>query len=184
MLLIIRYQSLATSTDEKVEDTNSPGKRLAADWVLGLGEQAFHLEVIQGNGDDISSKIVVLGTKNLLILHHTGVLIFCKKLDFPPVTMLCYPSGSTTKKLQMNFPISAIFSFVTKTSDEIDCYRHANSLGHGIYHFKMGSTIAFYSNCHEKGAFHGLNFPAFFETVQIICLPFRLGKKICFLMCL
>ena len=92
---LIRYQTLATTTDQdKNTENGSPGKRLVADWVLGLGEPAIQLEVIQGKTEeDISSKIVVLGTRNIFILHHTGVLIFCKKLDFPPVSMLSYPTG-------------------------------------------------------------------------------------------
>lgn len=88
-----KYQSLATTTDEKSNEITT-GKRLVADWVLGIGESATHLDVIAANTeDDVSSKIVVLGTRNLFILHHSGVLIFCKKLDFPPVAILSYPSG-------------------------------------------------------------------------------------------
>ena len=75
-----------------------------ADWVLGLGEPVTQLEVLQANteGDEISSKIVVLGTRNIFILHHTGVLIFCKKLDFPPVAMLSYPSGKLLSFFSIN----------------------------------------------------------------------------------
>ena len=92
-----RYQTLATTTDQDQNEKEnvSSGKRLVADWVLGLGEPATQLEVLQGSTEDpeVSSKIVVLGARNVFILHHTGVLIFCKKLDFPPVAMLSYPSG-------------------------------------------------------------------------------------------
>ena len=96
-VIIHRYQTLATTTDQDQNEKEnvSSGKRLVADWVLGLGEPATQLEVLQGSTEDpeVSSKIVVLGTRNVFILHHTGVLIFCKKLDFPPVAMLSYPSG-------------------------------------------------------------------------------------------
>ena len=92
-----RYQTLATTTDQDQNEKEnvSSGKRLVADWVLGLGEPATQLEVLQGSTEDpeVSSKIIVLGARNVFILHHTGVLIFCKKLDFPPVAMLSYPSG-------------------------------------------------------------------------------------------
>ena len=92
-----RYQTLATTVDDKESERNdqiSTGKRLVADWVLGLGEPACQLDVIQGKSEEeISSKIIVLGIRTIFVLHHTGVLIFSKKLDFSPVTMLSYPSG-------------------------------------------------------------------------------------------
>ena len=51
-LSLLRYQTLATTTDQdndKEKDSPSSGKRLVADWVLGLGEPATQLEVLQGN---------------------------------------------------------------------------------------------------------------------------------------
>ena len=102
---------MATTTDnhDQSETENvSSGKRLVADWVLGLGEPATQLEVLQSSTEDPeSSKIVVLGIRNIFILHHTGVLIFCKKLDFPPVAMLSYPSG----KLLSFFSITLIMFY-------------------------------------------------------------------------
>ena len=96
MFVLYRYQTLATTTDEKANDENvASGKRLVADWVLGLGEPASQIEVIvsSNDSDDVSCKIVVLGLRNVFVLHHTGVLVALKPLDFTPVTMLTYPSG-------------------------------------------------------------------------------------------
>jgi len=50
------------------------GKRVTADWVLGLGEAATHLEIleVEGVSKDVPFKIVVLGTRTLFVLLDTG----------------------------------------------------------------------------------------------------------------
>ena len=99
---------MATATDDKKSDGKSDnivsGKKLNADWVLGLGEPATQIEVVMSTIDSIDSKaesckIVVLGVKNIFVLHHTGVLVFLKKLDFPPVCMMSYPSAMSLNNL-------------------------------------------------------------------------------------
>ena len=106
--IFLRYQTLATATDDKKSDGKSDnivsGKKLNADWVLGLGEPATQIEVVMSTIDSIDSKaesckIVVLGVKNIFVLHHTGVLVFLKKLDFPPVCMMSYPSAMSLNNL-------------------------------------------------------------------------------------
>ena len=105
---LFRYQTLATATDDKKSDGKSDnivsGKKLNADWVLGLGEPATQIEVVMSTIDSTdpkaeSCKIVVLGVKNIFVLHHTGVLVFLKKLDFPPVCMMSYPSAMSLNNL-------------------------------------------------------------------------------------
>ena len=95
---------MATATDDKKNDSKSDniisGKKLNADWVLGLGEPATQIEVVTSFMDTGEScKIVVLGVKNIFVLHHTGVLVFLKKLDFPPVCMMSYPSAMSLNNL-------------------------------------------------------------------------------------
>ena len=99
---------MATATDDKKSDGKSDnivsGKKLNADWVLGLGEPATQIEVVMSTIDSTDSKaesckIVVLGVKNIFVLHHTGVLVFLKKLDFPPVCMMSYPSAMSLNNL-------------------------------------------------------------------------------------
>ena len=98
---------MATATDDKKNDDKSDniisGKKLNADWVMGLGEPATQIEVVVSTMDNTESKetckIVVLGVKNIFVLHHTGVLVFLKKLDFPPVCMMSYPSAVSLNNL-------------------------------------------------------------------------------------
>ena len=98
---------MATATDDKKNDGKSDniisGKKLNADWVMGLGEPATQIEVVVSTMDNTESKetckIVVLGVKNIFVLHHTGVLVFLKKLDFPPVCMMSYPSAVSLNNL-------------------------------------------------------------------------------------
>ena len=70
---------------------------------MGLGEPATQIEVVVSTMDNTESKetckIVVLGVKNIFVLHHTGVLVFLKKLDFPPVCMMSYPSAVSLNNL-------------------------------------------------------------------------------------
>jgi hypothetical protein len=93
----LRYQNLATATEEKAKDKDDnivSGKKIVADWVLVLGETASQIHVLQNDqSKDAPCKIVVLGSRTLFVLHHSGVLSYSKKLDFASVTMLPYPSS-------------------------------------------------------------------------------------------
>ena len=69
---------------------------------MGLGEPATQIDVVVSSMETEpkeSCKIVVLGIKNIFVLHHTGVLVFLKKLDFPPVCMMTYPSAMSLDNL-------------------------------------------------------------------------------------
>ena len=73
---LTRYETLAVATDTKgKEQENMPsGKRLAADWVLGLGESASSLKILtpETESRDTPHKIVVLGARTLFVLLDTG----------------------------------------------------------------------------------------------------------------
>ena len=72
----IRYETLAVATDVKGKESEniSSGKRLAADWVLGLGEAAVSLRILSPETEtkDNPHKIVVLGARTLFVLFDTG----------------------------------------------------------------------------------------------------------------
>ena len=73
---LYRYETLAVATDTKGKEHEnmSSGKRLAADWVLGLGESASSLKILtpETESKDTPHKIVVLGARTLFVLLDTG----------------------------------------------------------------------------------------------------------------
>ena len=77
-----RYETLAVATDTKGKEQEnlSSGKRLAADWVLGLGESASSLKILtpETESKDTPHKIVVLGARTLFVLLDTGKVYFNK----------------------------------------------------------------------------------------------------------
>ena len=80
---LFRYETLAVATDTKGKETENitSGKRLAADWVLGLGESGNSLKILSSESDarDSPHKIVVLGVRTLFVLFDTGEICFQKK---------------------------------------------------------------------------------------------------------
>ena len=73
---LYRYETLAVATDTKGKEHEnmSSGKRLAADWVLGLGESASSQKILtpETESKDTPHKIVVLGARTLFVLLDTG----------------------------------------------------------------------------------------------------------------
>jgi hypothetical protein len=65
---------VATDTKGKEQENVTTGKRLAADWVLGLGESASSLKILTPDTEskDTPHKIVVLGARTLFVLLDTG----------------------------------------------------------------------------------------------------------------
>jgi hypothetical protein len=65
---------VATDVKGKESENISSGKRLAADWVLGLGESGNSLKILTSESDsrDTPHKIVVLGVRTLFVLFDTG----------------------------------------------------------------------------------------------------------------
>jgi hypothetical protein len=74
---------LAVATDTKGRETDniSSGKRLAADWNLGLGESAISLKILMPDTEtkDTPHKIVVLGVRTLFVLFDSGKLLGTKR---------------------------------------------------------------------------------------------------------
>lgn len=84
ILFFHSYRSLAVKSERgQVEaggDVNS--KRIVATWVVGLGEEASHIQIVPPITKDVPSAIIVLGRRTLYMLQDTGVLTFSRKLDF------------------------------------------------------------------------------------------------------
>ena len=65
---------MATDVKGKENEDITSGKRLTADWVLGLGEAAVSIKILTPETDsrDNPHKIVVLGVRTLFVLFDTG----------------------------------------------------------------------------------------------------------------
>ncbi len=97
-----RYQALAAAGDAaaaggqqrpKSDDVVS-GKRVAADWILGLGEEVARLQVVAAAERDRPDTLVAVGARTVCAMYDTGVVVFMKKLDFAPLCSLSYrPEG-------------------------------------------------------------------------------------------
>ncbi|XP_075442795.1 protein PTHB1 isoform X4 [Ascaphus truei] len=92
-----RYQVLAVATDadtrkETEQQKIGAGKRLVADWILNIGEQALEICVVSFN--QAASSIFVLGERNVFCLKENGQIRFMKKLDYSPSCFLPYCSVS------------------------------------------------------------------------------------------
>ncbi|NXF50633.1 PTHB1 protein, partial [Oceanites oceanicus] len=90
-----KYQVLAFATDaderqETEQQKLSPGKRLAVDWVLNIGEQALDICVVSFN--QAVSSVFVLGERNFYCLKDNGQIRFMKKLDYSPSCFIPYCS--------------------------------------------------------------------------------------------
>ena len=83
----------SSANDKGASQDVVSGRRIHADWVLGIGEPVQQLEVIDSTQRDVPSTIMLLGAKTLIGIYDTGVIIFMKKLEFHPIAMLTYPSG-------------------------------------------------------------------------------------------
>ena len=75
----------------QVEDGgNVNSKRIVATWVVGLGEEASHIQIVPPVNKDIPSGIIVLGRRTLYMLQDTGVLTFSRKLDFSATSLRAF----------------------------------------------------------------------------------------------
>ncbi|KAM9308245.1 protein PTHB1 [Gastrophryne carolinensis] len=91
-----KYQVLAVATDadtkkEKDQQKTSSGKKLLADWILNIGEQALDISIVSFNHTAFS--IFVLGERNIFCLKENGQIRFMKKLEYSPSCFLPYCSG-------------------------------------------------------------------------------------------
>ena len=100
------YRALAVQSDrgktigEDGDNVNS--KQITADWVIGLGEEASHIQVVPPITKDIPSNIVVLGRRTLYVLQDTGVLTFSRKLDFCATSLRAFrPSKNRSNTMHI-----------------------------------------------------------------------------------
>ncbi|XP_063308140.1 protein PTHB1 isoform X2 [Pelobates fuscus] len=92
-----KYQVLAVATDadtrkEIEQQKMTSGKRLVADWILSIGEQALDIRIVSFNQTTFS--ILVLGERNFFCLKENGQIRFMKKFDYNPSCFLPYCSVS------------------------------------------------------------------------------------------
>ncbi|XP_066440592.1 protein PTHB1 isoform X2 [Eleutherodactylus coqui] len=92
-----KYQVLAVATDadakkEMEQQKIGSGKKLLADWILNIGEQALEISVVAFNHTAFS--IFVLGERNFFCLKENGQIRFMKKLEYSPSCSLPYCSVS------------------------------------------------------------------------------------------
>ncbi|KAM4688353.1 protein PTHB1 [Discoglossus pictus] len=92
-----KYQVLAVATDadtrkETEQQKIGAGKKLVADWILNIGEQALDICIVSFN--QTVSSIFVLGERNFFCLKESGQIRFMKKLDYSPSCFLPYCSVS------------------------------------------------------------------------------------------
>ncbi|CAN2389661.1 PTHB1 N-terminus [Pristimantis euphronides] len=92
-----KYQVLAVATDadtkKEIEQQKiGSGKKLLADWILNIGEQALDLSIVSFNHTVFS--IFVLGERNVFCLKENGQIRFMKKLEYSPSCFLPYCSVS------------------------------------------------------------------------------------------
>ncbi|XP_069586373.1 protein PTHB1 isoform X4 [Ranitomeya imitator] len=92
-----KYQALAVATDadtkKEIEQQKiGSGKKLLADWMVNIGEQALDISIVAFNHTVFS--IFVLGERNFFCLKENGQIRFMKKLEYSPSCLLPYCSVS------------------------------------------------------------------------------------------
>ncbi|XP_075683057.1 protein PTHB1 isoform X2 [Rhinoderma darwinii] len=92
-----KYQVLAVATDadtkKEIEQQKiGSGKKLLADWILNIGEQALDISIVSFNHTAFS--IFVLGERSVFCLKENGQIRFMKKLEYSPSCFLPYCSVS------------------------------------------------------------------------------------------
>uniref|UniRef100_A0A672ZJB2 Bardet-Biedl syndrome 9 n=1 Tax=Sphaeramia orbicularis TaxID=375764 RepID=A0A672ZJB2_9TELE len=102
-----KYETLAVATEAETRPgpdlpLRTGGKRLTADWILVLGEQALDISI--SSFSHSSSSIFVLGERNLYCVRDNGQIRFMRKLEFNPSCFLpyCSVTDGTTNLLLCN----------------------------------------------------------------------------------
>ncbi|KAK3791729.1 hypothetical protein RRG08_011523 [Elysia crispata] len=88
-----KYQVLAVASDTAGKQESQgikSGKKVVADWVFNIGEQALDICFVEF--PSLPSSILVLGEHNIFSLTDNGTLKFCKRLEYDPCCMLPYAS--------------------------------------------------------------------------------------------
>ncbi|XP_058878862.1 protein PTHB1 isoform X2 [Acipenser ruthenus] len=89
-----KYQTLAVATDADTRQESEhqklvSGKKLAADWMLSIGEIALDLNVLS---NPVAASVFVLGERNFFCIKENGQMCFMKKLEHNPSCFLPYAS--------------------------------------------------------------------------------------------
>ncbi|XP_068106150.1 protein PTHB1 [Hyperolius riggenbachi] len=98
-----KYQALAVATDANAKNDTKhqkigSGKKLAADWILNIGEQVLDISIVSFNHTAVS--IFVLGERNFFCLKENGQISFMKKLEYSPS---CFFPYGTVNEGTINF---------------------------------------------------------------------------------
>ncbi len=99
-----RYQALAVAGDsgegggKPKTDHIVSGRKIAPDWILGLGEDVGQIQVIQSDRREQPSTLVVAANRTVCALLDTGIVVFMKRLDFAPLCALSFKPTSTAKE--------------------------------------------------------------------------------------
>ena len=91
--------AVATDSTDKVSDNISKGKKITADWNVGVGEFANTLSIIQSDNKDVPSKIILVGHKTIHAILDTGVVMFVRKLDFSPLCSMTYLNSMSPERI-------------------------------------------------------------------------------------
>ncbi|XP_051999864.1 protein PTHB1 isoform X2 [Xyrauchen texanus] len=166
-----RYETLAVATDadtkhETDQQSKSSGKRLTAEWILVLGEEA--LDICVPNTSPVMSSIFVLGERNVFCLKDNGQIRFMKKLEFNPSCFLPYGSvseGSTNFLMGNHNNMLLVYQDVTlKWAAQLSCVpvvvRVANFQG------LKGLVVTLSSDGHLQCSYMGTD-PSFFTAPKV-----------------
>ncbi|GFO18472.1 protein pthb1-like isoform x1 [Plakobranchus ocellatus] len=88
-----KYQVLAVASDTAGKQEGQgikSGKRVAADWLYNIGEQAVDIRYLEFLS--LQPSLLVLGEHNIFCLSGNGTLKFAKRLEYDPCCMLPYAS--------------------------------------------------------------------------------------------
>ncbi|XP_040575825.1 protein PTHB1 [Lepeophtheirus salmonis] len=80
-----KYQSLAIESNSESEG------RTSESWRVDLSDEILDIQEIASSVSQQPNTIIALCMKNLFILYDTGIILFTKKLNFNPITLLIYP---------------------------------------------------------------------------------------------
>ncbi|XP_005112298.1 protein PTHB1 [Aplysia californica] len=90
-----KYQVLAVASEtggrEETQNIKS-GKKVVADWVYNIGEQALDLAYLEYT--NVAPSVLVLGERSIFCIADNGTLRFAKKLEYDPCCFLPYGSLS------------------------------------------------------------------------------------------
>uniref|UniRef100_A0A3B4EML6 Bardet-Biedl syndrome 9 n=1 Tax=Pygocentrus nattereri TaxID=42514 RepID=A0A3B4EML6_PYGNA len=166
-----RYETLAVATDadtrqDSEQQSKSSGKRLAAEWLLVLGEQA--LDIYVPSASPMASSIFVLGERNLFCLRDSGQIRFMKKLEYNPSCFLPYASvseGTTNVLLGNHNNMLLVYQDTTlKWAAQLSCVPVAVRVANFLE--LKGLVVTLSSEGHLQCSYMGTD-PSFFTAPKV-----------------